>query len=184
MPNNFVLNRVATPPSALTCSTIQCPPRPRVPPPGSPSFHLILCTTRLKMSRWPHASSPLRRSDYTVVPGAGTSGNVDYRCWPSHSQQGCVLSVHSAREAAHICNSHSQCNSFTLTGRRTWTGQFELLCVCFYLCLECLSFPLRFLSLRKHEKPNGFIVKCPKQPRNKHLQGNYPLNCLSSDPRG
>lgn len=62
-------------------------------------------------------------SDYTVTQGAGTSGNVDYRCWPSHSQQGCVLSVHSAREAAHICNSHSQCNSFTLTGQRTWTGR-------------------------------------------------------------
>uniref|UniRef100_A0A3Q3WTI8 Uncharacterized protein n=1 Tax=Mola mola TaxID=94237 RepID=A0A3Q3WTI8_MOLML len=53
----------------------------------------------------------------------GTSGNVDYRCWPSYSQQGCVLSVHSAREAAYICNSHSQCNSFTLSGQKTWTGR-------------------------------------------------------------
>ncbi|KAG7238481.1 hypothetical protein INR49_030754 [Caranx melampygus] len=61
--------------------------------------------------------------DYTVMRGMGTSGNVEYRCWPSYSQQGCVLSVHSAREAAHICNSHSQCNSFTLTGQKTWTGR-------------------------------------------------------------
>uniref|UniRef100_A0A4W6FEL3 Protein kinase domain containing, cytoplasmic b n=1 Tax=Lates calcarifer TaxID=8187 RepID=A0A4W6FEL3_LATCA len=53
----------------------------------------------------------------------GTSGNVEYRCWPSYSQQGCVLSVHSAREAAYICNSHSQCSSFTLTGQKTWTGR-------------------------------------------------------------
>lgn len=61
--------------------------------------------------------------DYTVMRGMGTSGNVEYRCWPSYSQQGCVLSVHSAREAAHICNSHSQCNSFTLSGQKTWTGR-------------------------------------------------------------
>ncbi|AWP16473.1 putative protein kinase domain-containing protein cytoplasmic [Scophthalmus maximus] len=61
--------------------------------------------------------------DYTVIRGMGTSGNVEYRCWPSYSQQGCVLSVHSAREAAYICNSHSQCNSFTLSGQKTWTGR-------------------------------------------------------------
>lgn len=61
--------------------------------------------------------------DYTVMQGTGTSGNMEYRCWPSYSQQGCVLSVHSAREAAHICNSHSQCTSFTLSGQRTWTGR-------------------------------------------------------------
>ncbi|XP_029315803.1 extracellular tyrosine-protein kinase PKDCC [Cottoperca gobio] len=61
--------------------------------------------------------------DYTVMRGMGTSGNAEYRCWPSYSQQGCVLSVHSAREAAYICNSHSQCNSFTLTGKKTWTGR-------------------------------------------------------------
>ncbi|XP_045919268.1 extracellular tyrosine-protein kinase PKDCC-like [Micropterus dolomieu] len=61
--------------------------------------------------------------DYTVMRGMGTSGNVEYRCWPSYSQLGCVLSVHSAREAAYICNSHSQCNSFTLTGQKTWTGR-------------------------------------------------------------
>ncbi|KAF3701191.1 Extracellular tyrosine-protein kinase PKDCC [Channa argus] len=62
--------------------------------------------------------------DYTVMRGMGTSGNVEYRCWPSYSQQGCVLSVHSAREAAYICNYHSQCNSFSLTGEKTWTGRF------------------------------------------------------------
>nr|XP_020446864.1 extracellular tyrosine-protein kinase PKDCC [Monopterus albus] len=61
--------------------------------------------------------------DYTMMRGMGTSGNVEYRCWPSYSPQGCVLSVHSAREAAYVCNSHSQCNSFTLTGQKTWTGR-------------------------------------------------------------
>ncbi|XP_003962728.3 extracellular tyrosine-protein kinase PKDCC [Takifugu rubripes] len=62
-------------------------------------------------------------TDYTVMPGTGASGSVDYRCWPSYSQQGCVLSVHSAREAAFICSSHPQCSSFTLTGQKTWTGR-------------------------------------------------------------
>ncbi|XP_013869550.1 extracellular tyrosine-protein kinase PKDCC [Austrofundulus limnaeus] len=61
--------------------------------------------------------------DYAVMRGTGTSGNVEYRCWPSYSQQGCVLSVHDAREAAYICSSHSQCSSFTLTGQKTWTGR-------------------------------------------------------------
>ncbi|XP_061552246.1 extracellular tyrosine-protein kinase PKDCC [Phycodurus eques] len=61
--------------------------------------------------------------DYNVMRGMTTSGNTDYRCWPSYSQQGCVLSVHSAKEAAHICNSHSQCTSFSLTGQKTWTGR-------------------------------------------------------------
>ncbi|KAM4540977.1 extracellular tyrosine-protein kinase PKDCC [Fundulus diaphanus] len=61
--------------------------------------------------------------DYTVMQDMSTSGNVEYRCWPSYSQQGCVLSVHSAREAAYICNSHPQCNSFTLTGQKTWSGR-------------------------------------------------------------
>ncbi|XP_068608475.1 extracellular tyrosine-protein kinase PKDCC [Brachionichthys hirsutus] len=61
--------------------------------------------------------------DYTLMRGMVTSGNEEYRCWPSYSQQGCVLSVHSAREAACICNAHSQCNSFTLTGQKTWTGR-------------------------------------------------------------
>ncbi|CAN9502114.1 unnamed protein product [Ophioblennius macclurei] len=61
--------------------------------------------------------------DYTVMRGMSTSGEVEYQCWPSYTQQGCVLSVHSAREAAHICNSHSQCSSFTLSGRKTWTGR-------------------------------------------------------------
>uniref|UniRef100_A0A3B4FY33 Protein kinase domain containing, cytoplasmic b n=1 Tax=Pundamilia nyererei TaxID=303518 RepID=A0A3B4FY33_9CICH len=54
--------------------------------------------------------SPSIIRDHTVMRGMGTSGNVEYRCWPSCSQQGCVLSVHS-------------CNSFTLTGQKTWTGR-------------------------------------------------------------
>ncbi|XP_072313956.1 extracellular tyrosine-protein kinase PKDCC [Eucyclogobius newberryi] len=61
-------------------------------------------------------------SDYSLVWRVGVSGG-EYRCWLSYSAQGCVLSVHSLREAAHICSSHSQCSSFSLTGQRTWSGR-------------------------------------------------------------
>ncbi|XP_076021758.1 extracellular tyrosine-protein kinase PKDCC [Genypterus blacodes] len=66
---------------------------------------------------------PSALRDYSVMRGMGTSGNVEYRCWPSYSQQGCVLSVHSAQEAASICSSHSHCTSFSLSGHKTWTGR-------------------------------------------------------------
>lgn len=145
--------------SVLTYSAVQYPTTPTPIPssfcsPTSPSesprafissFERALQT--VSVASCAQVSSPLPHSDYTVTQGAGTSGNVDYRCWPSHSQQGCVLSVHSAREAAHICNSHSQCNSFTLTGQRTWTGQFKLsliysvcVCLCVFLSLHGMSF--------------------------------------------
>ncbi|XP_054653416.1 extracellular tyrosine-protein kinase PKDCC [Dunckerocampus dactyliophorus] len=66
---------------------------------------------------------PSLLADYSMMQDMTTSGNAEYRCWPSYSQQGCVLSVHGAREAAYICNSHSQCSSFTLSGQKTWTGR-------------------------------------------------------------
>lgn len=89
--------------------------------------HCVFCWAlqNLSVASCVEVASPLLWLDYTVTRGMGTSGNVDYRCWPSYSQQGCVLSVHSAREAAYICNSHSQCNSFTLTGQTTWTGSLK-----------------------------------------------------------
>lgn len=68
------------------------------------------------------ALPPALLSDYVVKRGVVVSGG-QYRCWPSYSPEGCVLSVHSPREAAHICNSHSQCTSFSLSGHRTWTGR-------------------------------------------------------------
>ncbi|MBN3298737.1 PKDCC kinase, partial [Amia calva] len=67
--------------------------------------------------------SPSLLRDYTAVKGMRVAGSVDYRCWPSYNQQGCVLSVHSAREAAHICSSHAQCTSFTISSQRTWAGE-------------------------------------------------------------
>ncbi|XP_030641510.1 extracellular tyrosine-protein kinase PKDCC [Chanos chanos] len=60
---------------------------------------------------------------YAVLKGVGSEGNTDLRCWPSYDQQGCALSVHDAAEAAHICNSHPQCTSFSLSDRKTWTGR-------------------------------------------------------------
>uniref|UniRef100_A0A8C2EH96 Extracellular tyrosine-protein kinase PKDCC n=1 Tax=Cyprinus carpio TaxID=7962 RepID=A0A8C2EH96_CYPCA len=61
--------------------------------------------------------------DYAVLKGMRSVANMEYRCWPSYKQQGCVLSVHSAREAALICSSHPQCTSFSLSSEKTWTGR-------------------------------------------------------------
>uniref|UniRef100_A0A8B9KL23 Protein kinase domain containing, cytoplasmic b n=1 Tax=Astyanax mexicanus TaxID=7994 RepID=A0A8B9KL23_ASTMX len=58
------------------------------------------------------------------LQGVKTAGDMDYRCWPSYEQQACVLSVHNALEAAHICSSHPQCTSFSLSRQRTWTANF------------------------------------------------------------
>lgn len=69
-----------------------------------------------------HNLPPAELTDYLLLRRVGGSGG-EYRCWLSHTAQGCVLSVHSPREAAHICNSHSQCSSFSLTGQRTWSGR-------------------------------------------------------------
>lgn len=61
--------------------------------------------------------------DYAVLKGMRSVVNVEYRCWPSYRQQGCVLSVHSVREAAFICNSHTHCTSFSISSQTTWTGR-------------------------------------------------------------
>uniref|UniRef100_A0A8C9EU59 Extracellular tyrosine-protein kinase PKDCC n=1 Tax=Pavo cristatus TaxID=9049 RepID=A0A8C9EU59_PAVCR len=46
-----------------------------------------------------------------------------YKCWPSYSHLGCLLSVHSPEEAAAICSSQPHCQSFIITQQRTWTGR-------------------------------------------------------------
>uniref|UniRef100_A0A663DRX2 Extracellular tyrosine-protein kinase PKDCC n=1 Tax=Aquila chrysaetos chrysaetos TaxID=223781 RepID=A0A663DRX2_AQUCH len=66
---------------------------------------------------------PLLLKDYISLKGFRTVEGEDYKCWPSYSHLGCLLSVHSAEEAAAICNSQSQCQSFIVTQRRTWTGE-------------------------------------------------------------
>ncbi|XP_063996498.1 extracellular tyrosine-protein kinase PKDCC-like isoform X2 [Pogoniulus pusillus] len=64
---------------------------------------------------------PLLLKDYISVKGFGIMKGGDYKCWPSYSYLGCLLSVHSAEEAAAICNSQSQCQGFIITQQRTWT---------------------------------------------------------------
>ncbi|NXW28555.1 PKDCC kinase, partial [Phaetusa simplex] len=66
---------------------------------------------------------PLLLKDYISLKGFRTVEGEDYKCWPSYSHLGCLLSVHSAEEAAAICNSQSQCQSFIITQQRTWTGR-------------------------------------------------------------
>nr|XP_060611606.1 extracellular tyrosine-protein kinase PKDCC-like [Anolis sagrei ordinatus] len=61
--------------------------------------------------------------EYIALKGFHTTDTEDYKCWPSNSHLGCMLSVHNAEEAATICNSHPQCQHFTITPQRTWTGR-------------------------------------------------------------
>ncbi|XP_014727498.1 PREDICTED: extracellular tyrosine-protein kinase PKDCC-like [Sturnus vulgaris] len=66
---------------------------------------------------------PLLLKDYISLKGFRTVEGEGYKCWPSYSHLGCLLSIHSAEEAAAICNSQLQCQSFIITQHRTWTGR-------------------------------------------------------------
>uniref|UniRef100_A0A8C3QJZ1 Extracellular tyrosine-protein kinase PKDCC n=1 Tax=Cyanoderma ruficeps TaxID=181631 RepID=A0A8C3QJZ1_9PASS len=66
---------------------------------------------------------PLLLKDYISLKGFRTVEGEDYKCWPSYSHLGCLLSIHSPEEAAAICNSQLQCQSFIVTQHRTWTGR-------------------------------------------------------------
>ncbi|KAM9380985.1 extracellular tyrosine-protein kinase PKDCC-like [Phaethornis superciliosus] len=66
---------------------------------------------------------PLLLKDYISLKGFRTVEGEDYKCWPSYSHLGCLLSIHGAEEAAAICSSQSQCQSFIVTQQRTWTGR-------------------------------------------------------------
>uniref|UniRef100_H3ARN9 Extracellular tyrosine-protein kinase PKDCC n=1 Tax=Latimeria chalumnae TaxID=7897 RepID=H3ARN9_LATCH len=59
--------------------------------------------------------------EYTVIKGVRYKESYGYRCWPSYDHQGCLLSVHNTEEAAAICKSHPQCQTFIVTQKRTWT---------------------------------------------------------------
>ncbi|XP_063802668.1 extracellular tyrosine-protein kinase PKDCC-like [Pseudophryne corroboree] len=62
--------------------------------------------------------------DYTVLKGFRMNDSSgDFRCWPSYHYQGCLLSVHSAAEAAEFCNSLPHCQSFVIGRQRTWTSR-------------------------------------------------------------
>ncbi|KAI1237609.1 Extracellular tyrosine-protein kinase PKDCC, partial [Lamprotornis superbus] len=66
---------------------------------------------------------PLLLKDYISLKGFRTVEGEGYKCWPSYSHLGCLLSIHNAEEAAAICNSQLQCQSFIITQHRTWTGR-------------------------------------------------------------
>uniref|UniRef100_A0A8D2M6W6 FAM69 protein-kinase domain-containing protein n=1 Tax=Zonotrichia albicollis TaxID=44394 RepID=A0A8D2M6W6_ZONAL len=61
--------------------------------------------------------------DYVSLKGFRTVEGEGHKCWPSYSHLGCLLSIHSAEEAAAICNSQLHCHSFIVTQHRTWTGR-------------------------------------------------------------
>uniref|UniRef100_A0A8C4XW15 FAM69 protein-kinase domain-containing protein n=1 Tax=Gopherus evgoodei TaxID=1825980 RepID=A0A8C4XW15_9SAUR len=64
--------------------------------------------------------------EYITLKGFRTMEMQNYKCWPSYSHLGCLLSIYNAEEAAAICNSQPQCQSFIVTQQRTWTGSYLL----------------------------------------------------------
>nr|XP_056707267.1 extracellular tyrosine-protein kinase PKDCC-like [Euleptes europaea] len=66
---------------------------------------------------------PSHLKEYIALKGFRSGTAEDYKCWPSYSHTGCVLSVHNAEEAAGICSSHSQCQHFIITPQKTWAGR-------------------------------------------------------------
>ncbi|XP_063003719.1 extracellular tyrosine-protein kinase PKDCC-like [Elgaria multicarinata webbii] len=66
---------------------------------------------------------PSHLKEYIVLKGFRNKDTEDYKCWPSYSHLGCMISVHNAEEAADICSSHPQCHHFIITPRSTWTGR-------------------------------------------------------------
>ncbi|XP_069493930.1 extracellular tyrosine-protein kinase PKDCC-like isoform X2 [Ambystoma mexicanum] len=75
-----------------------------------------------KSGRYLH-KRPRHLKDYTSLKGFRIKETQDYKCWPSFSHLGCLLSVHNAEEAAAICTSHPQCRSFVIGQATTWTGR-------------------------------------------------------------
>nr|XP_033808473.1 extracellular tyrosine-protein kinase PKDCC-like [Geotrypetes seraphini] len=69
----------------------------------------------------PKRSQPLK--EYRILKGFHLQEAQDYKCWPSYSHLSCLLSIHNEDEAAVICNSHPQCESFIVGEHRTWTGR-------------------------------------------------------------
>ncbi|XP_067894397.1 extracellular tyrosine-protein kinase PKDCC-like [Heterodontus francisci] len=62
--------------------------------------------------------------DYKIFEGFRIQDNSDYKCWPSYNHRSCLLSVHNREEAAAICHSQKQCQSFIFTRQATWPGWY------------------------------------------------------------
>ncbi|KAM9294394.1 extracellular tyrosine-protein kinase PKDCC-like [Gastrophryne carolinensis] len=70
------------------------------------------------------SSGSLQPQGYSELKGFRINDTAnDFRCWPSYNHQGCILSMHSATEAAEFCNSRPRCRSFVISQQRTWTGR-------------------------------------------------------------
>ncbi|XP_078419460.1 extracellular tyrosine-protein kinase PKDCC-like [Cetorhinus maximus] len=66
----------------------------------------------------------MNATDYKIFEGFRIQDNSDYKCWPSYNHRGCLLSVHNREEAAAICHSQQQCQSFIFTQQTTWLGRY------------------------------------------------------------
>ncbi|XP_063295311.1 extracellular tyrosine-protein kinase PKDCC-like [Pelobates fuscus] len=85
------------------------------------SFENVL---NLYKSGMDHHNESEYLKDYLRLDGFRIIDNNDhFRCWPSYNHLGCLLSVHSAEEAAEICSNHTRCQNFVIGQQRTWTGR-------------------------------------------------------------
>ncbi|GCB73781.1 hypothetical protein scyTo_0002863 [Scyliorhinus torazame] len=78
----------------------------------------------LYKSGFHHNHSQSWLEDYKIFEGFRIQDHSDYKCWPSYNHQGCLLSVYNKEEAATICHSQQQCQSFIFTQRTTWLGRY------------------------------------------------------------
>ncbi|KAG8449233.1 hypothetical protein GDO86_016052 [Hymenochirus boettgeri] len=84
------------------------------------AFHKVL---NLYKSGMNHRRKLLYLKDYMLIEGYRLNEtNDDYRCWPSYNYRGCLLSMHSAEEAAEFCTKHTNCRRFVIGQEQTWTG--------------------------------------------------------------
>ncbi|XP_048394127.1 extracellular tyrosine-protein kinase PKDCC-like [Stegostoma tigrinum] len=86
------------------------------------AFEEVLYLYKSGLHHTNHSQSWL--GDYKIFEGFRIQDNLDYKCWPSYNYQGCLLSVHNREEAAAICQSQQQCQSFTFTQQKTWLGRY------------------------------------------------------------
>ncbi|XP_067848277.1 extracellular tyrosine-protein kinase PKDCC-like [Heptranchias perlo] len=86
------------------------------------TFEEVLHLYKSGLYRINHSQSWLE--DYKIFEGFRIQENTDYKCWPSYNHQGCLLSVYNREEAAAICHSQQQCQSFIITHQTTWSGRY------------------------------------------------------------
>ncbi|XP_018416586.1 PREDICTED: extracellular tyrosine-protein kinase PKDCC-like [Nanorana parkeri] len=100
--------------------------------------------------------------EYSALRGFRVNETTDdFRCWPSYNHQGCLLSMHSAAEAAEFCIRHSHCWNFVIGQHRTWTGHYLVV----FASKEARLIPDEnsFVYVRHSSNDEGLAVQNLKQ---------------------